>query len=1145
MSTLHRNTPPPVQPEPSLELLLPGEQPNVELAPPADLLEPYVSAQSLTGHDALEDVAPFSGVYNVDGLLFIELDGRTYEVEFDTDNFRFNLVAPRAPDHGMDESAAAPANREQVLRGWHPTYLAGSQRWLLLPATSRVSSTVEPARLMTLPHQVDALLTTGDLVRINDTVGRFLLQNTPQPNDTQGTQTLLSLLAAPHLAVLKPGANAARPTQKSLSIVLDSMLSSAPAETLAGQLLKALEWYGGEDGEVTAPVIRQQLVWAALMLELNPPEYQRPGHVAGCDLEGPQNWGLTYRQRQTRLLNALAAKTATPELALYILSPAIPDFVVEGIDEDLRYGTAAWVNFVHGVSLGNTLAPALASTLTFEEVIQLPMNLSKEASYEELTLIATTRALPSLTWATANGLSRSEGTNDFSLSEMDAAAAALDGYIANALEAAEGMTREVPDRVRLAMGKLRDIFGAEADDIKKMLMYPAAFSRRLEHLLRSDPSSDASHFYLLDVFSAGEMVNGTDTFKPVTPRAPVRGGFDRISTPLIGIDIPRMFEAQYRFYEARAKAAYAFIIEELLTQLPAEDRRALHCGRVKIHTVRTSTGKLAGFEVPEDRERKRGRYGFILECADRENTFYYELFPLVGVAVRHTRLAIPTRRAHPFPSALPSALEIVSGNAVGIDWDAYANLTKPQPGKTSVVISEMVAELAPLASLPDDAGTALTSARLKDISFEVATTHLFFYSHDAYLHHRHQTASEEVASNYPPLLRSLELFVPGLACTNAIATDESPAVACTLDALTFGIPALRLLRGAIRLAFNAGKLSVMRALPTFAQLMPAVFLSSAHVYRATRASSTFMPGAIGKLLASKAFNMNAFHALARRMHGIARSTAGISQGLRHVSGIPTITTPTQWHGTSTMDVLAKVGDIENVPVRRISNAVSRTQGAYYLITSGCAYGPRLIARRAMGNSLQRINGRPGYPLSGRGAMKNPIAGPDSGTLGPAIDATTDLADVMKVNGISATPEQLTAIREAVEDGTPLFIYETANGSKSIALHDVYDGIYLDALTNLRVSVFRFYNHATLKTWRVDPALQANVMQVAPQRLNPGRGELIQKRLDDIKSGITEGQYLPPIHVRELENGAYPVVNGNHRLAAALDMQLETVPVLIV
>lgn len=153
--------------------------------------------------------------------------------------------------------------------------------------------------------------------------------------------------------------------------------------------------------------------------------------------------------------------------------------------------------------------------------------------------------------------------------------------------------------------------------------------------------------------------------------------------------------------------------------------------------------------------------------------------------------------------------------------------------------------------------------------------------------------------------------------------------------------------------------------------------------------------------------------------------------------------------------------------------------------------------------------------------------------------------VMSQNNISATPEQLRVIASVVEDRTPLFIYQTGKGSNSIALHDVYDGIYVDAFTNTRVSVFRFYNHATLKTWRVDPALEAGVLQVAPRRLAAGRGQLIQKRLDEIKAGIREGQYLPPIHVGELVNGAYPVVNGNHRLAVAIEMQLETVPVMIV
>lgn len=113
MSTLHRNTSLAIQPGPSRVLLLPGEQPDAALAPPAGLLEPYVSAQSLTGHVALEDVGPFNGVYNIDGLLFIEIDGDTYEVEFDSDNFRFNVVSPNAPAQASDEGASEPTNRSR------------------------------------------------------------------------------------------------------------------------------------------------------------------------------------------------------------------------------------------------------------------------------------------------------------------------------------------------------------------------------------------------------------------------------------------------------------------------------------------------------------------------------------------------------------------------------------------------------------------------------------------------------------------------------------------------------------------------------------------------------------------------------------------------------------------------------------------------------------------------------------------------------------------------------------------------------------------------------------------------------------------------------------------------------------------------
>lgn len=1141
MSTLHHNNPPRVRPQPSLELLLPGEEVGREPIPPTDLLQTFVSAQSLIGHVALEDVAPFAGVYNIDGLLFIELDGRTYEVEFDTYNFRFNIVTPRAPDPERDERADTSSNRDQVLRDWHPTYLADSQRWLLLPAASSLSSIAEPVRLMALPYLIDALLTSEDLCKINAAVERFLLQNEPQANATRCMQTLLSLLAAPHFATLQADANETRPSQTPLGAILDSMLCSALAQTLAEHLLKALDWYGGAEGEVTASVIRKQLVWAALMLELNPPTHQQPGYIAGCDLAGPHNWGLSYRQRRRRLLTALATRTTLPELALYILAPALADFMVEGIDDDLRYGTAAWANFVHGVSLANTLDPGSSATLTFEDLIQLPMNLSKTATSEELVLIASARVLPSLHWAVANGVLQVNAQNDYSLSDMASASNALDDHIENAAQAAEGITREVPDRLKMAINKLRELFGDNAEQIKKRLMHPVNISDRFEYALRG-PNSDTC-FYLLDLFAAGHLINGMDKFQPVAPNPRlIDWTFARIVEELRGIDIPAKFEHRYRFFESQATLAYTFMIDGLWAQLSAEDRQALHYGRVKVHTLRTPTGKIEVLEGPLDRERRRGRYGFVLECAYRSNCFFYELFPLVGVAVRHASLSIPTTSGHDFSTAPSPILKVTTGRKLPIDWNAYATLAVPSGTSSSIVISETIAEFAPADEPPFNTPIPLTSPRLKTISSAVAAEHLFFYPHDVYEYHRNQTGSEYVSNNYPPFLRSLAVIVPGLGCVNGIVTNESPVIACSLDALTLGIPAFKLLGGTMRLALNAGKVGIAQTLQRFAWSSTSVMLQSTHAHRAMRTAGVLAPRVLGSLLHAKVFDLKAFHALANRLRS---NTVPTNRATRHVCGIPTITQPTEWRGATRFDGLAKVSGIENAPVRSISNAVSGGADAHYLLDSGAAYGPRLIARQSAQTSVQSGGGVMGYPLSGRGAGSSPIASPDGGKIGRAIDPSEDLVTVMSQNNISATPEQLRVIASVVEDRTPLFIYQTGKGSNSIALHDVYDGIYVDAFTNMRVSAFRFYNHATLKTWRVDPALEAGVLQVAPQRLAAGRGQLIQKRLDEIKAGIREGQYLPPIHVGELANGAYPVVNGNHRLAVAIEMQLETVPVMIV
>jgi hypothetical protein len=58
MSMLQHNNSVPVRAQ--LELLLPGDELRGGPIPPAGLLQAFVSAQSLIGHVALEDVAPFA-----------------------------------------------------------------------------------------------------------------------------------------------------------------------------------------------------------------------------------------------------------------------------------------------------------------------------------------------------------------------------------------------------------------------------------------------------------------------------------------------------------------------------------------------------------------------------------------------------------------------------------------------------------------------------------------------------------------------------------------------------------------------------------------------------------------------------------------------------------------------------------------------------------------------------------------------------------------------------------------------------------------------------------------------------------------------------------------------------------------------------
>lgn len=1151
MSLPTTHSPEPQATEDALDFLLPGSPPDLSAPIAPELLDSFVSSQSLTGHVALEGVSPFDGLYNVDGLFFIQLNGRTFEVEFDTDNVRYDIVSPRP--HGQDNDKNPPAERvhKQVLKDWHPEYRANSRDWVLAPASAspdRSTDVVVP-RLTTLPYRVDGLLRTADLYTIVSTVDGFLLErSTGQPQSDVAAQTLLSLLASPHLTALAPQGGI-MPTRKTLSDTLDAMLRSDLADQLATWLLSALEWYGGEDGETTDPAIRQHLVWAALMLELDPPAQQRAGHVAGFDLEGLHNWGLTYAERRARIKAVLSLKTNTPELALYILGPAIPDFMVEDIDRDLRYGSAPWVNFAHGVALANALQPGSSGTLRFEELVQLPLNLTQCASDEHLQLIALTRAQPCVTWAIAHGVLQSTAGVSWSLSDINTATHALDEHWVRAIEAVKAITREAPDRIRMAMDKLRELFEPHADAVKERIMYPTTLAKKFEFSLKNPHINlPAGQFYLLDVFAAGSMINGLDQFEPIPTysqtQAEANERFRYIRNKIRGINIPAMYEAAFDFYEAKAKLAYAFLIDNLLSRLPVADRRALQNGQVNVYVLSSWSGKLDDLTHAQQRARNRGRFGFVIECRYRGGTFFYEMFPILGLFVRHARFAPPNRLDPKHPSALPVMSKLTTSNEVKFDWNAYKSLAAPVAGRSAVVICERILDFAAPEVADHNAPITLASSRFKQIAFDVAENHPFFHPQDSRLHYRRQTPSEGVANTYPPILRTLELVVPGLACANALATNEAAVASCALEGAFLIGPAFKFLKGTARIMTKAGQLAMLGALPRFRELTATALLPVGARYmpaiiapRLTASASDL----ISRTLRARAVNVQAIHTLGTRMHRHISTAASTAGSYSLVASVPSIRTPGTWRPFGAFDALGRVDGIKQVPVRSIPGS-----GSHYLITpdTGLPFGPRLI-QKASFTPPQRINGQLGYALSGRGAMASPIASPNSGVMGEAIDASADIAAVLESHGITADAGQLEAIEMWLKEGAPVFLYETSTGRKSLVLHVVDEKIYQDLFTDAKVYFFRHYNHQTLGTWKVPPAMEGQIRQVKLDELLAGRSQLSSDRLSSVREAIIEGQHLPPIKVRPPSHGLYSVVDGNHRLEVARNLGLETVPVQIV
>ncbi|KAF2390978.1 deaminase domain-containing protein [Pseudomonas frederiksbergensis] len=771
------------------------------------------------------------------------------------------------------------------------------------------------------------------------------------------------------------------------TVYLEKLLNSPRAQALADLLIKALDWYGAKPEEQTSPTIRTKLVCRAVCLYHHAPSGNAPKEIAGYDWNQSALWGKSYqaihRAFETHLLSTQRAATANDAVLLARLyqMQLTKDFSVRDVPAELPYrSSVVWVNFMHGVVLAEATEPGWRQRQTFQQLVNLPMALSVDASAEELEAIALARLIPTMQWAVTQGIIPDRADLDYSQDELERATKALDAHSESLQKAVIELDAPTPERLKMATVEMANLFGSETFTTD---------GRHLVVLDKTTPSTgfrstpplenpQVRAFAFLDVYAGGRFDDGqtwvmTDTdgtsktdriFKLGDDRELLtwvtdnrddhqRNGVYLFSSKAKKLpDVNKAFETAFDRHIASIKPAYETLIISQIASLPLADRQLLKLGKLRLLALRKETENLREAEETDDIIRQMtARTGFLLQVIHAQKTYFYELFPRAGTIRRRPDLTLdmtgPVRTTAEFEGWFFGEkfdAPVLRGKTLPLDWSAYAEGTVPKEGASCRAILEQrgATLLAPDASVdPDPSGWS----RYREIAELVASNHLYVDEKQLRAEARGRTAFDVIKETFDSRFDTVKSFIPFWGSIEDLTSGDTDRMfggflGLMMDVVSFALPIGKFVSGSVRLvklasaASVAGQLSTKATLPSFSTLTRKLLVSAVQNLNPLDGIPT--------LLASFGKGILWLGKLGVRK---VRTLAGLSGKYNFVQGFAQTTTPGRWMPLKQGDQLATIRGIDDVPIRNISDPGSTR---YYLIDplSSRPYGPTLPTRNS-------------------------------------------------------------------------------------------------------------------------------------------------------------------------------------------------------
>lgn len=355
---------------------------------------------------------------------------------------------------------------------------------------------------------------------------------------------------------------------------LESLISSPRGQALGLAIQTRLNG-------IATDVSASEYAMAGIHLSLHQGDIDQPSRstVAGFDLSGAKLWGKpalgVFKELTDYLIKErLSSRRMAGLTANQLLVRKAPEFLVEKLPPDLKYGTTAWFNLTVAARTIEAHAPGKVAYMTFAQV----MASAESAARIDSQVVQHFQAAALADWGVINGVMQKNHSEHYTRDELDSAKTHFNLQLADRLNISILLNSELPSRKVIALDRLKKTFKGDIPLEERLLEQPkvAAVDGYFLH-----PTLNG-RYSLLDI----AMMGGPPYYQWTTQDPRLLPLLEQINAPL-ELGVAGAFQAQFANAIGNLKQGARLFVKHLIAELPLEDRKNLEYGHVSFYQYKT------------------------------------------------------------------------------------------------------------------------------------------------------------------------------------------------------------------------------------------------------------------------------------------------------------------------------------------------------------------------------------------------------------------------------------------------------------------------------------------------------------------------------------------------------------------------------